>query len=65
MLNHKRIELQHNKKSHGVLNRMCPFFFFVGESSEFTSGFSTRTRFSDGGVLGRAGILNMMEPGGG
>ena len=29
------------------------------------SGPSTRTRFSDGGVLGKAGIFNMMEPGGG
>lgn len=45
---------------------MWPFFiFFVGESSGSTSGSSTRTRFSEGGVLGSPGIFNMMEPGGG
>ena len=51
-------------KTHGDVNRMC-FFFFVGESSGTASGSSTRTRFSGGGVLGRAGIFNMMEPRGG
>jgi hypothetical protein len=43
---------------------MC-LFFFVGESSGTSSGPSTRIRFTDGGVLGRVGIFNMMEPGGG
>ena len=33
-------------------------------SSGTTSGSSTRTRFRNDGVLGRARILNMIEPGG-
>lgn len=52
------------REIHGDANLMC-FFFFVGECSWTSWGLSTRTRFSIGGVLGSAGIFNIMEPGGG
>lgn len=51
------------REIHGTANCMC-FFFFDGEPSWTSRGSSKRTRFNDGGVL-RAGIFNMMEPGGG
>lgn len=56
-----------NEKTHGIANCIWFFFaFFVGESSAGpTSGSSTRTLFSDGNFWGRAGILSMVEPGGG